>query len=179
MLGQFGGMLFETAGMDFFKRPSHLLVQADAAGGDHLLVEGLAEEGMGKAVADRRPNGGALLDHGHPLRLFEGLERILPQISPATFCSTSSRNSRPMTAAMDSSWLQLFAQARQPLADDISQPLGDTHLQRASPAGPPRPPSRISSLPRPGSGSPPGQTGDCPRSGGGPPRPGPRGPRHG
>src|SRR5439155_3829881 len=37
--------------------PCDLLVQADAAGGDDLLVEGLLEECVGEAITDRAATG--------------------------------------------------------------------------------------------------------------------------
>ena len=45
-----------------FQRAADLLVQADAARREDLLVEGLAEEGVAEAEGDRAA-GLALLDH--------------------------------------------------------------------------------------------------------------------
>ena len=70
MLGQFRGMLLQAVFIDFFQSPGHLLVEPDSPGGDDLFIKGLAEKGMGKAVADGPAALGSFFDQGRSLGLF-------------------------------------------------------------------------------------------------------------
>ncbi len=77
MLGQFGGVFLQAAGIDLFERPRHLLVEADAAGGDVLLVQGGAEEGVGEAVSAPCPHCRPFFDDGNSLGLFDGRQQFI------------------------------------------------------------------------------------------------------
>src|SRR5207249_152389 len=66
VLGQLGGVLFETAGVDGLEAASDLLVQPQPLRGEDLLVKGLAEEGVREAEGEETDRGPLLDDR--PLR---------------------------------------------------------------------------------------------------------------
>src|SRR6266542_5065538 len=72
MLGELGGVVLQPPGVYFFQRPRHLLMPANAAGGEDLFVQGLAKERVGEAKSERSANAAALLDYCSLLSLLEG-----------------------------------------------------------------------------------------------------------
>ncbi|MFU8796895.1 MAG: hypothetical protein ACNA7X_06385 [Dehalococcoidia bacterium] len=74
MLGQLGGVPLEAFGVQGFEGACYLLMQLQALRGDHLLVKGLAEEGMCKAVA-HQADLGTLFQHRQPHSLAEGIDK--------------------------------------------------------------------------------------------------------
>jgi len=74
-------------------------VQLQPLRGDHLLVQGLPEEGVGETVA-YRPHLGAFLQHRE---LHGFLERLMKTLSStaSTALSVSKENSLPITDAVE------------------------------------------------------------------------------
>lgn len=76
MFGQLDGVLFESGRVLRLQRAGYPLMETEPAGRTQLLIEGLAEEGVGEAVLDHARSG-LLLQHADPGGFFQGGDQRL------------------------------------------------------------------------------------------------------
>ena len=77
MLRQLCGVLLQPGRVHLLQGPGHLLVQPYASRGEHLLIEGLPEEGVAEPEADHAPDRRSLFDHRCSLGLLQGSVQLL------------------------------------------------------------------------------------------------------
>src|SRR5687768_15178851 len=115
-------MLLQPTAVHLLERSRHLLVQTDSLWSDHLLVEGLTEEGVCETIGHCCAHRGTLLNGGSFVRLGEQRDELVVREARHSLQHVNTEVP-PDNRGNGKASIALGTEPREALADNVSKAL--------------------------------------------------------